>query len=117
MPPACLFLSSAAAPMTPFAPGPDAGHRAGDDERSPHVGTQLPGRRPGVRVALLASDRRVIFRGMRRSELLRASPPMFKSPWLDRLSRVHPSIPVIIFAPAIVGLFAYSALHMSNVKV
>src|SRR3954453_9741009 len=54
---------------------------------------------------------------MRRTELLRASPPMFKSPWLDRLSRVHPSVPVIIFVPAIAGLFAYAALNMSNAKV
>src|SRR5918994_3373222 len=43
---------------------------------------------------------------MRRSELLKASPPMFKSPWLDRFTRVHPVVPVIIFLPAIVALFA-----------
>ena len=38
---------------------------------------------------------------MRRSEVLRASPRMFKSDLLDRLSRVHPAVPVIIFLPAI----------------
>ncbi len=37
----------------------------------------------------------------RRSELLSASPRMFRSNLLDRLSRVHPVVPVIIFAPAI----------------
>ena len=42
---------------------------------------------------------------MPRSDLLKASPPMFKSPWLDRFTRVHPAIPVIIFLPAIVILF------------
>ncbi|HTE60977.1 MAG TPA: sterol desaturase family protein [Solirubrobacteraceae bacterium] len=42
---------------------------------------------------------------MPRSDLLKASPPMFKSPWLDRFTRVHPAIPVIIFLPAIVVLF------------
>jgi dihydroceramide fatty acyl 2-hydroxylase len=42
---------------------------------------------------------------MRRTDLLKASPPMFKSPWLDRFTRVHPAIPVIIFLPAIVALF------------
>ena len=26
---------------------------------------------------------------------------MFKSPWLDRLTRVHPAIPVLIYAPVI----------------
>ena len=31
---------------------------------------------------------------MRRSELLKASPPMFESPWLDRFTRVHPIVPV-----------------------
>jgi sterol desaturase/sphingolipid hydroxylase (fatty acid hydroxylase superfamily) len=41
---------------------------------------------------------------MRRAELLKASPPMFQNPLLDRLSRVHPAVPVVIFAPAITGL-------------
>jgi sterol desaturase/sphingolipid hydroxylase (fatty acid hydroxylase superfamily) len=39
-----------------------------------------------------------------RTELLRASPPMFRWPWLDRLSRVHPAVPPLIFGPAIVVL-------------
>ncbi len=38
---------------------------------------------------------------LKRSELLRASPRMFDSPWLDALSRVHPAVPVVIFLPAI----------------
>jgi len=46
---------------------------------------------------------------MRRSELLKASPPMFKSPWLDRFTRVHPAVPVLIFLPAIVALFVVGA--------
>ena len=41
-----------------------------------------------------------------RSERLRASPPMFRWPWLDRLSRVHPVVPPLIFLPAIVVLLA-----------
>src|ERR671917_2796161 len=41
---------------------------------------------------------------MRRSEVLRASPPMFKTRWLDPLSRVHPAVPVVIFLPAIAVL-------------
>ena len=41
-----------------------------------------------------------------RTELLRASPPMFKWPWLDRLSRVHPAVPPLIFIPAIAVLLA-----------
>jgi dihydroceramide fatty acyl 2-hydroxylase len=41
---------------------------------------------------------------MRRSEVLRASPPMFKTRWLDALSRVHPAVPVVIFLPAIAVL-------------
>ena len=35
---------------------------------------------------------------MDRSELLRASPPMFKSGLLDRFTRVHHLVPVVIFA-------------------
>jgi dihydroceramide fatty acyl 2-hydroxylase len=41
---------------------------------------------------------------MRRTDLLKASPPMFQSPWLDRLTRVHPAVPVLIYVPAIVVL-------------
>ena len=39
-----------------------------------------------------------------RTETLRASPPMFRWPWLDRLSRVHPAVPPLIFIPAITVL-------------
>ena len=46
---------------------------------------------------------------MRRSELLKASPPMFQSPWLDRFTRVHPVVPVVIYLPAIVVLFLVGA--------
>ena len=42
---------------------------------------------------------------------------MFRSRWLDRLSRVHPAVPVLLFVPAIVGLFVYAALHMNNLEV
>src|SRR3954469_25811261 len=43
---------------------------------------------------------------MDRSELLKASPPMFKSGLLDRFTRVHHLVPVVIFGPAIAILFA-----------
>jgi sterol desaturase/sphingolipid hydroxylase (fatty acid hydroxylase superfamily) len=43
---------------------------------------------------------------MDRSEFLKASPPMFKSGLLDRFTRVHHLVPVFIFLPAIVILFA-----------
>jgi sterol desaturase/sphingolipid hydroxylase (fatty acid hydroxylase superfamily) len=39
--------------------------------------------------------------GMSRTEVLKASPPMFESRLLDACSRVHPAVPVILFAPAI----------------
>ena len=38
-----------------------------------------------------------------RTDVLRASPPMFESRVLDALSRVHPAVPVVIFLPAIAG--------------
>src|SRR5438477_12161343 len=40
--------------------------------------------------------------GLKRSEVLRASPRMFESDLLDKLSRVHPAVPPILFGPAIV---------------
>jgi dihydroceramide fatty acyl 2-hydroxylase len=44
----------------------------------------------------------------RRTDVLRASPPMFESRVLDALSRVHPLVPVLIFGPAIAVLEAWS---------
>jgi sterol desaturase/sphingolipid hydroxylase (fatty acid hydroxylase superfamily) len=43
-----------------------------------------------------------------RSDALRSSPRMFRSNALDRLSRVHPSVPVIIFGPLIVAMGAWA---------
>ena len=40
----------------------------------------------------------------RRSELLKASPRMFDSDLLDKLSRVHPAVPVVIYVPEILVL-------------
>jgi dihydroceramide fatty acyl 2-hydroxylase len=53
--------------------------------------------------------------GMRRSDVLRASPPMFQSRALDALSRVHPSVPAAIFLPLIAGLAAWSVSGSSVV--
>jgi dihydroceramide fatty acyl 2-hydroxylase len=47
--------------------------------------------------------------GLSRADVLRASPPMFESRWLDRLSRVHHLVPVAIFVPAIGALLALGA--------
>src|SRR4051794_8525308 len=41
---------------------------------------------------------------MRRSELLKASPPMFESRLLDRFTRVHPAVPVVIYGPVVLVL-------------
>jgi dihydroceramide fatty acyl 2-hydroxylase len=41
---------------------------------------------------------------MRRTDYLKASPPMFESRLLDRFTRVHPVVPVLIYAPVIVLL-------------
>jgi dihydroceramide fatty acyl 2-hydroxylase len=45
-----------------------------------------------------------------RAEKLRASPPIFATPLLDRFTRVHPSVPPLVFLPAIAG-FAALALQ------
>src|SRR4051812_18418931 len=39
--------------------------------------------------------------GLSKAEVLRASPRMFDRDWLDRMSRVHHTIPLFLFAPAI----------------
>ncbi|MDQ6914416.1 MAG: sterol desaturase family protein [Actinomycetota bacterium] len=44
--------------------------------------------------------------GSPRADALRASPRMFDADWLDRLSRVHHVVPLIIFVPAIGVLLA-----------
>src|SRR2546429_5976032 len=51
-----------------------------------------------------------------RTEVLRASPPMFESRLLDSLSRVHPVVPVLIFVPLIVVMAAWG-LSMQSVPV
>jgi sterol desaturase/sphingolipid hydroxylase (fatty acid hydroxylase superfamily) len=48
-----------------------------------------------------------------RTDVLRASPPMFESRILDALSRVHPAVPVLIFVPAIVLMGAWSLSRVS----
>lgn len=48
-----------------------------------------------------------------RSDVLRASPPMFESKLLDFFSRVHPSVPVIVFAPAIVAMAIWGLSKVS----
>jgi dihydroceramide fatty acyl 2-hydroxylase len=45
-----------------------------------------------------------------RVELLAASPPIFPSPGLDRLTRAHPAIPAVIFLP-VVALLAFLAIR------
>jgi sterol desaturase/sphingolipid hydroxylase (fatty acid hydroxylase superfamily) len=39
---------------------------------------------------------------MRRTDYLKASPPMFESRLLDRFTRVHPAVPLLIYVPLIV---------------
>jgi dihydroceramide fatty acyl 2-hydroxylase len=43
---------------------------------------------------------------MSRTEELRASPPMFESPLLDRFTRVHPAVPAVLYGPVIALLLA-----------
>jgi len=52
-------------------------------------------------------------RSATRTDVLRASPPMFDSKLLDACSRVHPAVPVIIFLPAIVVLAAWGLSRSS----
>lgn len=54
---------------------------------------------------------------MRRTDELKASPPMFESPVLDRFTRVHPAVPVLIFGPAIALLLISSIERLGVEKV
>ena len=45
-----------------------------------------------------------------RAQVLRASPPMFRSRTLDRLTRVHPAVPALLFGP-IISLLVLHALQ------
>ena len=47
-----------------------------------------------------------------RIDARRASPPMFRSAVLDRLTRAHPALPLLVYVPtiAVVGWFAFSDL-------
>ena len=53
----------------------------------------------------------------RRAEVLSASPRMFDSDLLDRLSRVHVVVPLVIFLPAIGIMFGIGAPHFSPLEV
>jgi dihydroceramide fatty acyl 2-hydroxylase len=48
-----------------------------------------------------------------RTDVLRASPPMFESRLLDAFSRVHPAVPVLVFGPAVAVLVAWSLSNVS----
>jgi dihydroceramide fatty acyl 2-hydroxylase len=39
---------------------------------------------------------------------------MFKWGWLDKLSRVHPAVPPLLFGPAIVAMFVIGIVHGSG---
>lgn len=52
-------------------------------------------------------------RSSSRTDVLRASPPMFESRLLDALSRVHPVVPLIIFVPGIALLEAWGLSSVS----
>lgn len=51
--------------------------------------------------------------------MLRASPPLFESRWLDRLTRVRPVVPPLVFGPVVVVLcvVAFSGLGWGSVCV
>src|SRR5437588_563250 len=52
--------------------------------------------------------------GMSRSEVLRASPRMFDSELLDKLSRVHPAVPPVLFGPVILFMVVYGIVRGSG---
>ena len=59
----------------------------------------------------MASQKADELQGLSRSEVLSASPRMFDSDLLDKLSRVHPAVPPILFVPIIGVLLALGFVH------
>ena len=59
----------------------------------------------------MASQQAEELEGLSRSEVLRASPRMFDSDLLDKLSRVHPAVPPILFGPVIAFLLVDGLVH------
>jgi dihydroceramide fatty acyl 2-hydroxylase len=55
--------------------------------------------------------------GMSRAEALRASPRMFDRNWLDKLSRVHHTVPLFLFLPAITILLVVGFRQTSTLAV
>jgi sterol desaturase/sphingolipid hydroxylase (fatty acid hydroxylase superfamily) len=52
-----------------------------------------------------------------RAEVLRASPALFQTRMIDRLTRVHPAVPPAIFVPVIAALTVLAFLDMSAWEV
>jgi dihydroceramide fatty acyl 2-hydroxylase len=73
--------------------------------------------RKGNKIALMSWAEDMNDGSTTRTDVLRASPPMFESRVLDALSRVHPAVPVIIFLPAIVGMGAWGLEHLNLLTV
>ncbi len=53
----------------------------------------------------------------RRTDVLRASPRMFDNDLLDRLSRVHPVVPVLLFVPGITVLIVLAAGELGVLSI
>jgi sterol desaturase/sphingolipid hydroxylase (fatty acid hydroxylase superfamily) len=53
---------------------------------------------------------------MRRTDELKASPPMFDSRLLDRFTRVHPAVPPLIFVPAIAIMAGYGVSRVGALE-
>ncbi len=54
--------------------------------------------------------------GIPRADPLQASPPIFPSPALDRLTRAHPATPAVLFLPAValLGVLAVRGLSLAG---
>jgi sterol desaturase/sphingolipid hydroxylase (fatty acid hydroxylase superfamily) len=66
---------------------------------------------------LLEAPERLDPDGMPRQEYLRASPPMFRVGWLDRLTRVHVAVVPAIFVPGIVAFLVLALRDLSAWQV
>src|ERR1700674_5331797 len=51
-----------------------------------------------------------------RRDVLEASPPIFRSPALDRMTRTHPAVPAVVFLPVVIASGVLAVLDLGAAR-
>src|SRR5579864_3111976 len=68
---------------------------------SPSRSARLRGGAKDRRAAIMIAPEATARTEPTRRDVLEASPPIFRSPALDRLTRTHPAVPALVFLPVV----------------